>query len=168
MAAQFARAIDAALAPFADSGAAPARRVVIDDRLHPWFNPNPEPVGDTVHVGVVGHDFDNIKDVTVRESGGSEGVDVFVGHFAWVECEFFGIFEHGQPLTSQAGRPVVRSDAIGQIVVLEKVAQTALVMSHSVVALVERADHEGNHFSFDFAECLGSGHHLAIEFVVGP
>lgn len=48
----------------------------IDEGLHPRFNPDPEAVGDTVHVGVVGDNLDDVENVPVGESGSPERSDI--------------------------------------------------------------------------------------------
>lgn len=127
---------------------------VVDPRLEV----DSESIGNAVDVGVVADHLADIEDVPIRESRGFESGDVVLGHRRWFDGELLGEPEHRSSLLVETGGTPICFDAREEVIILEESAQTAPMVDNSVVALVDLAHHEGDEFTLNLAEGLGSSH----------
>jgi hypothetical protein len=117
-----------------------------------------EPICDPVHVCVVGGHLADIEDVPVREPNASQRVEILRNDPLWTDRQLFGIAEHCSASIIDRCRLPVRFDGGEQVVIVEEPSQTATVMGHSVVALVEGAHNKGDHLSVDPSKILRPCH----------
>ena len=128
-------------------------RSVVGD---PGFEWDAEAVGDPVDVGEVPGDFCDVENVDVVESGVAKCLDIGLDHVCWMQRQFDGVGQHCEALRAEASGSPVGIDASKEIVVFEEAAQTAPVVSHSVMTAIGLADNKCDELTFHFAQCLGA------------
>lgn len=142
-------------------------RLVLTIPCEPGLQRHTQAVGDTIYVCVVSDDLHDVEDVAIGEAGTAHGGHVSFSHVAGGRRQILGLGQHRHPFLTEAGGTPVGFDALDQIVVLEKRAQTAPVVPHSVVTVVVGADDEGDQFPFDLSQRLRARHRGFVEGLVG-
>ena len=134
--------------------------------VDPGFQRDPETVGDPVGIGEVGDDLHEIEDVPIAEALKAKTLDIALGDICWSDGQLLGILEHRHSSIAQPGGSEVRLERRGQIVIFEEPAQTAPMMGHSIVAVVQLRHDNRHHLALDLAERLGGFHHLGVQLLV--
>ena len=133
----------------------------------PRFGLKAQTIGDPIGVRIVGDNLDYVEDVTIREAGGSQGIDIGVIHRARRHCQFDRETQHGHPLWRQRCSCPVVFNRSGEFVVSEQPTQTAPVVDYSIVAVVLEAHDHGDDLALDLAERCGPGHGRFVQTLVG-
>ena len=132
----------------------------------PRFGLKAQTIGDPIGVRIVADHLDYVEDVTIREAGGSQGIDIGVIHRARRHRQFDRETQHRHPLWRQRCSCPVVFNRSGELVVAEQPTQTAPVVDYSIVAVVLEAHDHGDDLALDLAERCGPGHGRFVQTLV--
>lgn len=121
-----------------------------------WFVPvrleiDAQTVGQAVDECEVGGDRRGVVDHTVVEAVGSELIDIRRCHAGRLSCELLGIVEKGSIGRVEIGEDgtEIALEGAGPFGVGGQLTERRPVMPHSIVAIVDLADGDGDHLAPD-------------------
>ena len=135
-------------------------------RRIPVLDGDTESIGDPIDAAVRRR-LTDVVHISIAETDRSERIDIGFDHLAGRSGQLQRIGQHRRaPLTDRGGSPV-DVDLGEERVVFQESAQTAPVVSESIVAVVLERNDVGDQLSLDLAQRPGPRHGRPVEAVVG-